>query len=456
MSRSLRRLHVTLAGSEPEIWRDFSIADDLTLLDLHRALQIILGWRESHMHIFSEADPRRRGHDEGRRWGTDDELALLPEDATTIADAFSTSATLWYEYDLGDGWLHRVETVGQGALAPFTPPVTDIDGESRAPYEDAGGVHGYLEKLAIANDPMHPDHAMISSWIRRTIGPWLPTDPAFFDPLSVQSELNLLFHPQGAGLHPYDMSGIVKDDARRTPEDVQLDSPIADLLGALPVPVRSELRQKLHRGELLEPTNIDDDTARRIVAPYAWLVEAIGPDGINLTAAGWLPPRLVLDAMTTLGWAENWVGKGNREDITVPVALLRETAQRMGLIRVQKGRLLLGAHAKRALGDPTLMLRLVATRAYRGLKDYERYAAILQFLAIAERVPPPQQWEVVAFGLEMLGWQSTDPSGFSRAQIGAIATRTSDIISVLSWHDRRRRDSSPGEELVLFAREALR
>jgi len=456
MPRFFRRLHVTLADGEPKIWRDFSIADDLTLSDLHRALQIIVGWRESHLHIFSEADPHHRGLPEGRRWGADDELELLPEDATTIAEAFSASDTLWYEYDLGDGWVHRIETVGQGALTPFTPPVADIDGESRAPYEDAGGMHGYLEKVAIANDPTHPEHAFITSWIRQTVGPWLPTDPGFFDPIGVQAELNLLFDPERAGLDPYDMSGIVKDDAHRTPEDVQRDSPVADLVGALPVPIRSELRQRLHRGGLLEPTDVDDRTAGRIVAPYVWLIETVGREGVDLTAAGSLPPRLVLDAMTTLGWSKNWIGKSNREDLTVPVALLRETARRMGLVRAQKGRLLLGSDAKRALGDARLTLRLIATKLYRGLKDYERYAAILLLLAITDRVPVAGQWEVEAFGLEMLGWQSSDPRGFSRAQIGAITSRTSDIISVLTWNERRHSDGAPGDDLVSFAREALR
>ena len=117
MSRTFRRLHVALVGSQPEIWRDFSIADDLTLLDLHRALQIIVGWRESHLHIFSDADPYARSAHAPRRWGPQfpgDQLDLLPEDTTTIAEAFAGTGSLWYEYDLGDGWMHRIDTLGTG------------------------------------------------------------------------------------------------------------------------------------------------------------------------------------------------------------------------------------------------------------------------------------------------------------------------------------------------------
>ncbi len=459
MSRTFHRLRVTLVSSEPEIWREFTIADDLTLLDLHRALQIVVGWRESHMHVFSDTDPYARALPTARKWGdrfTDDAFDLLPEDETTIAEAFAGSGTLWYEYDLGDGWIHRIDALGTDDREQFSPPVSDLDGENRAPYEDSGGVAGYLDKLEIAADPTHPDHGFVTSWIRQTVGPWAPSDPSFFDPLGAQSELNQLFHPAGAGNHPYDMSGIVKDDAHRTPEDMQLESPLVDLLGALPVPLRSELRQRLHRGDLLEPTGLGDDAARRIIAPYAWLLDAVGTEGIDLTEADRLPPRVLLEGMTKLGWLRPR-GKSTREDLTVPLALLRETAERMGLVQVQKGRLLLGADAKRALGDAHLLLRLVATHVYRRLQDHERYAAILLFLAIAERTPIERQWEVGAFGLEALGWRSAEPSGsFSRAQIGKVGARTADVVAVLAWNERHDRGSEPSEDLVLFAREALR
>jgi len=41
--------------------------------------------------------------------------------------------------------------------------------------------------------------------------------------------------------------------------------------------------------------------------------------------------------MTELGWAKDWIGKANREDQTLPVLQLRESAQRLGLIRKIKG-----------------------------------------------------------------------------------------------------------------------
>jgi len=46
-------------------------------------------------------------------------------------------------------------------------------------------------------------------------------------------------------------------------------------------------------------------------------------------------------AANKLGWARDWIGKANREDQTLPVLLLRESAQHLGLIRKIKGRLVL-------------------------------------------------------------------------------------------------------------------
>ena len=35
--------------------------------------------------------------------------------------------------------------------------------------------------------------------------------------------------------------------------------------------------------------------------------------------AGWLPPAVVREATSELGWAKDWIGKANREDQTLPV-----------------------------------------------------------------------------------------------------------------------------------------
>lgn len=466
MPRTRLRLRVSLVGSEPEIWRTLDLDAALSLHDLHAALQVVLGWRESHLHKFTDIDPsalrRRRPLAEppGGEWGdefTSDEDDIEPEDETTIGEAFAQGGPLWYEYDFGDGWIHVIELIERERMDAHEPPVTLIRGENRAPYEDSGGIGGYAEKLAIVADPAHPEHRDIAEWVHAIAGPWAPADPTFFDPDGVQSELNLLFNPAASGIDPSDMSGLVAAEAHRSADALTLASPLVELAGALPAPIRSELRQHLHRTGALSPIEIDTDTATATVAPFIWLLDTIGTDGLALTSAGWMPPATVLEGMTALGWTETWIGKANREDITIPMRILRETAQRMGIVRVQKGRLLLGADAKKALGDPIAIWRLVASRVTRKFTDAETDAAVLYLLSLADGTPKGERYDAIAFGLDMLGWRPRSGWRLSDRDIDAVTERTRDVFYALGLSGRRHTPSAEEERAItLFARQALR
>ncbi len=51
--RSIYQLKVILKGIRPPIWRRLLIASTDTLEDLHIALQIVMGWTNSHLHEFA-------------------------------------------------------------------------------------------------------------------------------------------------------------------------------------------------------------------------------------------------------------------------------------------------------------------------------------------------------------------------------------------------------------------
>lgn len=453
------RLRVSLAGSEPEIWRTFEIEGSTRLRMLHLALQTIMGWRESHLHAFTDADPCERPQHPPRRWEPreiESDESALSEDDFTVDDALRGGGPLWYEYDFGDGWIHRLDVVEQVPSEPHLTTVVLLDGANRGPFEDSGGVGGYAEKIAIAADPQHPEHESIVDWIDATVGPWAPRGPGRFDLVGVQSELNLMFNPDASGISPDDMSGLVKIEAHRRRGDVDETSPIAAFAAVLPPPIRSELRQHLHFTDVLGPSDIGPETAARIVRPFAWLMDAVGTAGLDLTAAGWMPQSTVLAGMTELGWIGGWIGKGNREDVTPPIAVLRETAQRIGLLRAQKGRLLLSAAAKKALGDPVAQLRLIAGGLYRKLSDAETDAAVLLLLAIADGTATEDRWRSVAFGLEMCGWQSSTGWRFTKQDIGHATFWVQRVLDQLGDAPRLRRYDEESVLLKPFAREALR
>ena len=447
-TRTFLRLRISLVESEPEIWRTFDIDASLTLADLHDAIQIIMGWRDSHLHEFTDRDPwearnrvARIGRPE-RRWGMTDVDApegLVPDSTVTIAEAFDQDGPLFYEYDFGDGWTHQIELIERGPMDAAEPAVTVVRGERRAPFEDSGGVHGYAEIVKAIGDPTHPEHKRFTEWVTGTIGPWRSSDPEHFDAAAVQRALDRRF---GAG------------DSRILPA-----SALGTLLDRLPSLAAAELVGHLDAAGMLEVPRPTVEQMAEVIAPFQWLIDAVGADGLALTQAGWMPPAVVLDGMTTLGWRERWIGEANREDITVPMRLFRETATRMGIVRKVKGRLLLGADAKKCIGDVGKTWDLATSRVLRGLTDSEVDPGTLLLVGIAEGTitADGDAWEAIAFGLETRGWVARDPRGFTPTVIGDLTARLVDVLEplrVLSDGSRYRpREAAPAARA--FARDAL-
>ena len=101
----LLQVRITLEDVEPEIWRLIAIDDARTLSEVHDALQIAMGWTDSHLHLFE--------HPDGRRWSNpvlDDETEDEDERTVALGEVLDAHG-LRYEYDFGDSWSHRLELV---------------------------------------------------------------------------------------------------------------------------------------------------------------------------------------------------------------------------------------------------------------------------------------------------------------------------------------------------------
>jgi hypothetical protein len=399
----LLRLKISIVGSEPAIWRLLEIDPSLTLDRVHEVLQTAVGWRDSHLHSFTDTDPFVRlravnGHvREPRRWVSQDLLEDndedLPETDWTLGQILTAeSGPLFYEYDFGDGWIHRLELTGTLPMPANAPRARLVDGARRAPLEDSGGIGGYHELLDALADPRREKYENLKAWVAWTAGPWQQFDPEQLDTNAVNNELALLF-------------------AAPTANEAPGSQPLTqELTNRMPPGLRHEFRAYLHAAGLDGPATVEADVAEAMATPYVWLTRRIGLDGLSLTAAGWLPPAVVREAMTELDWAKDWVGKANREDHTLPVLQLRESAQRLGLIRKIKGRLVLTSAAKQLLHDPSeLWLFLARSIAHRHRHDSERDATLLLLLEVA--AGKPTEWadyiEAVSFGLGALGWRTS-------------------------------------------------
>lgn len=189
------RLKVTLARSEPAIWRRFEVPADVPLDQLHLVLQIVMGWTNSHLHAFER---------DGVIYGTYDsesEIACVDERLRRLSDVLTEpGASLDYEYDFGDGWEHRI--VLEAIVDGGTRVARVLDGQRACPPDDTGGIHRYQDLLKVIANPTHPDHQELMDWFGAGF------DPDTYDFTKVNARLGTLkLRPRSSG--PVNQSGLL-------------------------------------------------------------------------------------------------------------------------------------------------------------------------------------------------------------------------------------------------------
>src|SRR4051812_49954929 len=100
-SKAPLSLKVTLYGTKPPVWRRLLIPGEMTLGDLHQAIQAAMGWDGGHLHAFDIA---------GRQYGDPDSLdEVADEERLTLNKVLNTGVSRFtYTYDFGDNWEHTV------------------------------------------------------------------------------------------------------------------------------------------------------------------------------------------------------------------------------------------------------------------------------------------------------------------------------------------------------------
>src|ERR1700687_5929738 len=100
-SKSIVSLKVTLRGTRPPVWRRLLMPDEMTLGDLHQAIQATMGWHDDHLHAFDIG-----GRQYGDRHTVDD---VADENRLTLNSLLKSGvARFVYTYDFGDNWEHTV------------------------------------------------------------------------------------------------------------------------------------------------------------------------------------------------------------------------------------------------------------------------------------------------------------------------------------------------------------
>ena len=436
------RVRVDLDGARPPIWRRLEVSSDLTLAELHEVLQTAMGWTDSHLHHFTGGPLRDHtvlpfltdfDEEEGDE-GTHERDVRLDQVLDDVGGRLS------YEYDFGDGWDHTIRLERVDPFDESAPRARVIAGRRACPPEDCGGIGGYSEVLAALADPDHADGHLrdVLDWVGEDHDPdhfSVPETDALLrvtmDSLGGLPGLEARLASRGSGFGST-LSELV-ERSRREPK------PLAALIAAA------------------ELTRLDapvPDTKARMVRPWQHLLELVG-DGVRLTAAGWLPPAFVSRLAGDLDLLEPWMGKGNREEFTQPVLMIRESAVALTLVRKAKGELLPTSLGRRLARDPEELWRHVATSLPLGRKDFERHAGAIMLLAVCAGEKPYDG--ICRHGGALLwhaGWASGDAPPTEMAAL-EFARPTWDALRVAGCSPDVRSDDPVDEAARQLARLAL-
>jgi len=161
---SVVSLKVTLRYTQPPVWRRLLVPGTVTLEDLHHAIQAVMGWDDSHLHLF-EID----GQWYGPRGIVDD---VADETSLTLNSLVKSGADRFgYTYDFGDDWEHLIVIEKRKPRPGDKPYPVCVAGKRNCPPDDCGGIPGYEHLLDILADPAHPEHAESVEWLGEGFDP---------------------------------------------------------------------------------------------------------------------------------------------------------------------------------------------------------------------------------------------------------------------------------------------
>lgn len=158
------QLKISLLGFEPTIWREVLVPSDFTLAKLHRVIQAVMGWSNSHLHEFTIGTERYtdpRGGLEGAK----------NETKVPLHQVAGARGKFTYLYDFGDNWEVEVKVEKVLPLETGREYPVSLAGEMAGPPDDSGGVWGYADMLEALDDPDHPDHEEYAEWLGEDFDP---------------------------------------------------------------------------------------------------------------------------------------------------------------------------------------------------------------------------------------------------------------------------------------------
>ncbi len=152
LNTKVLQLKINLKESKPNIYRVIYFPANANFMQLHTAIQLAMGWSGYHLYQFYK--------------GRDASIGLPNEYDDDVLDIRETNVDLYlknvkdsiiYEYDFGDSWIHNVvvEKVFDTLNIPHLPYCKTA--KMACPFEDCGGIWGFMHVLQVLKNPKHED-----------------------------------------------------------------------------------------------------------------------------------------------------------------------------------------------------------------------------------------------------------------------------------------------------------
>ncbi|WP_308115014.1 plasmid pRiA4b ORF-3 family protein [Rhodococcus opacus] len=422
------RVRLDLVGAKPPVWRRLELPGDLALDRLHVVIQVAMGWLDGHLHRFRTGSDDRSPYFVTPFDVEEGEGGVL-EDGVRLDQVLTGKGDrLWYEYDFGDGWDHVLAV--EAVLDEPPGEVRCTGGRMACPPEDCGGIWGYTE---------------LAAWVRGGCDPASVPAP-FEDTGHARDWLPLDWHPDR-----FDVDEANTALAAAVAAPVPVAGELAALCEQLERAGNQALTQVLARSAESAAVEVSEADTARLIEPYLVLLDLIG-DGVRLTSAGYLPPAVVEQLAERTGVAGWWIGKANREDLTWPVAQLRDSARALGLVSVRKGRLAPTALARRCRDQPSALLRHIISRLPVGRTDFDRQADWLALAVVGSGIPAEEWASEIRNLLVGLGWRV---KGSPILGTAAVVSPTLDVLDLLSGKTHRGRLTGLDPAVAATARAVI-
>ncbi|WP_010121861.1 plasmid pRiA4b ORF-3 family protein [Corynebacterium nuruki] len=347
------RLRISLNESDPEIWREVLVPSDMKLAVLHQVIQACFLWWDYHLYRFSLG---------GGVYEDSVELFLCPFDEQE-PDPYQQGAptrmvrldetvqqpgeVLHYLYDFGDDWDLTVTLVEILARGGEDAPVAEyVTGERAAPPEDCGSRRTAEEFAAMKTAP-ETGHLFDD-----------------FDPEVVDAQAII------RQLLPVEWWARTTESPDYIPSLLEGFPVLAQIFHQLeqsPWTVFLGTKLEILEGQVENlPFDLPDATAKAEalsgITVFLRIVADAGPDGVKLTGAGYLPPKVVEAAMAEFPSRYDGLTKSRSESNIPQVSVIRTALTKLGLVRKCRGYLGLTATGKRVMADPEKLWEHLVTR----------------------------------------------------------------------------------------------